>query len=473
VQSLRRKIVLAFAATGAFVLVLSAFAAYEVWRIERVMAAEEAIARLVDSVADLRRVEKNFFLYHQPADLDENRALATRIGALLSDPSAPLTALEEAALAQNLRWRLDEYDRRMAAFVQNRGEAGEAQVRAAGRDVSLVAQRMADYRRDALHGAVRNNRQIVLAIVGGSILMLAATAILLWQGVNGPLRVVQQRMDEVAAGRLERIELPGGDAELRSLVAAFNRVMGELELRRQQMVVSEKLASLGVLLSGVAHELNNPLSNISGSCQILLEEPGASPDFVEEHLRQIDEQTERARRIVASLLDFGRHRHFMKEPLLLSDLVADTLTFIRGQLQSGVTVAVAVPDGLTVSADRQRLQQVLLNLIKNAAQACAGHGHVRIGARMAPGAVEVEVADDGCGIDAADLDHIFDPFYTTKDVGAGSGLGLFIVHDIVSKHGGSVTVESAVGRGTSVLIRLPDGAMTRDDGNTGTDSRRR
>ncbi|TAN75856.1 MAG: HAMP domain-containing histidine kinase [Magnetospirillum sp.] len=456
-SSLRQKIVLAFTAVGVFVIGLSVFAGYEVWRIERVMLAEEAIARLVETVADLRRFEKNYFLYRQPADLDENRAHATRIEALLSDHAEPLATLDEGELAQHLRHRLDGYTQRMSHFALQPGEPGETMVRVEGKEVSAIAQRMADHHRDALHGATRSNRHLVLTVIVGSLLMLAAIATLLWQGVTGPLRVLQRRMDEVAAGRLERIDLPAGDAELRSLVAAFNHVMGELELRQQQMVVSQKLASLGVLLSGVAHELNNPLSNISSSCQIVLEEDDADPGFVREHLRQIDEQTERARRIVASLLDFSRHQGFMKEPVALAPLIEETLAFVRGLMEAKVSVTVAVPGDLMVAADRQRLQQVLINLIKNAAQACGSRGHITVMGRGEADAVVIEVADDGRGIAAADLDHVFDPFYTTKDVGEGSGLGLFIVHDIVKKHGGRIAVASTPGRGTSFLIRLPLG----------------
>jgi signal transduction histidine kinase len=457
VKSLRQKVILAFAAVGVFVIGLSLFAGYEVWRIERVMLAEEAIARLVETVADLRRFEKNYVLYREQADLDENRALSARIEVLLSDHAEPLAALEDAELAQRLRHGLDGYSRRMTQLALQPGEPREALVRAEGKEVSAIASRMADLRRDALHSATRANRHLVLTVIIGSLVMLAATATLLWHGVTGPLRTLQQRMDEVAAGRLERIDLPAGDAELRSLVAAFNRVMGELELRQQQMVVSQKLASLGVLLAGVAHELNNPLSNISSSCQILLEEDDAEPDFTLEHLLQIDEQTERARRIVASLLDFSRHQGFMKEPVALSPLLEETLAFVRGQMEAEVTVTLAVPAELTVPADRQRLQQVLINLLKNAAQACGLHGHIVVTGRQEAETVVIAVSDDGCGIAATDLDHVFDPFYTTKDVGAGSGLGLFIVHDIVKKHGGSITVTSTAGQGTSFLIRLPLG----------------
>jgi two-component system NtrC family sensor kinase len=100
---------------------------------------------------------------------------------------------------------------------------------------------------------------------------------------------------------------------------------------------------------------------------------------------------------------------------------------------------------------------VLINLLKNAAQACGGHGRIMVTARQEADAVAIEVTDDGCGIAAGDLDHVFDPFFTTKDVGLGSGLGLFIVHDIVKKHGGSIAVRSEPGCGTTFLIRLPLG----------------
>jgi len=223
----------------------------------------------------------------------------------------------------------------------------------------------------------------------------------------------------------------------------------------------------------VAHELNNPLSNISTSCEILAEEVGADATaFKRELIGQIDAETWRARRIVRSLLDYARDREFQREVLQLAVLVADSLRLIKGQIPARVSIETTIPAGLTVSGDKQRLQQVLFNLVGNAVAALEGAGEVHITARSTDqplpadallfgqnprtrSAVEIEVRDNGHGIAAEILPRIFDPFFTTRDVGQGLGLGLFIVFEIVEEHGGCIAVRSAGGQGTRFLVRLP------------------
>ncbi|TAN47787.1 MAG: HAMP domain-containing histidine kinase, partial [Rhodospirillales bacterium] len=420
-----------------------------------------AVSGLVDAVMEMRRFEKNYFLYREPGDLSQYHDHAMRAQTLLGKHSDLLAGMEETSVAGRLGAQIDLSRAKMDGYVRNPSQDGEAEVRAAGKDMTASVHELASWRRNDLHRATRLHRYVLIGVVAGGLLLIVIAGTLVSLGVTRPLRMMQNRMEEVAAGRLERLDLTSGDAEIRSLANAFNRVIGELELRRQQMLVSQKLASLGVMLSGVAHELNNPLSNISTSCQILIEEgPDIAPAFLKDHLLQMDEQIERARRIVASLLDFSRHQRFLKETLLLKPLALETLAFVRGQLPAGVGVELSIPDDLELPADRQRLQQVLLNLLKNAAEASGPMGQVRLSARAEESDVVIEVADDGCGIEEADLPHVFDPFFTTKEVGKGAGLGLFIVHDIVKKHGGSISASSEQGKGTRFLIRLPLGDKT-------------
>lgn len=440
---------------------LSLLALHEMWRRERVVVIEETVADLVDSVAAIRRTEKNYFLYGDRAELEANVAAVARVEVLLAQQSVALADRGAPELPRGLASILASYRTRMAAYAAQPDDAAEQEVRNEGKELSAQAQVLAERRRDGVHDAMRGERTLVLGMVGGSLALVLAVGVLLAVKVARPLKAMQDRLEEVATGRLGRLDLPAGDAEVRSLARAFNRVFGELELRQQQMLVAQKLASLGVMLSGVAHELNNPLSNISSTAQILLEEgDGVDRAFLRDGLCQIDDQTERARRIVAALLDCSRHHAFMREPCALQDLVAQTVGFVRGQVPGGVAIEVDVPAGLQVSADRQRLQQALLNLIKNAAEACGGAGAVRVSAAKDDEAVTLTVEDSGCGIPETDLPYVFDPFYTTKEIGKGSGLGLFIVHDIVGKHGGTISVTSAPGCGTSFVIHLPQRAVS-------------
>jgi signal transduction histidine kinase len=267
-------------------------------------------------------------------------------------------------------------------------------------------------------------------------------------------------------------------------------MLRELELRQRHLVQSEKLASLGTLLSGVAHELNNPLSNISSSNQIVMEEleearaKQNSPldlDFTKELLSQINDQTDRARNIVRSLLEFSRDKDFKKQSLNLLGLFEETIRFVKGQIPADTTIRTDIPNDLVITADKQRIQQSFLNLIKNALDALARDGgEITIKANrhraidkigddtgiynylkyrgkctLEDDTVDIEIHDTGPGIPADVMSKIFDPFFTTKDVGKGSGLGLFIVHEIIEEHDGCIAVDSQPGQGTSFLIRLP------------------
>jgi signal transduction histidine kinase len=288
-------------------------------------------------------------------------------------------------------------------------------------------------------------------------------------------------MEVIAEGNFENIPIDSGDREVLSLTRAFNKMLRELELRQRHLIQSEKLASLGTLLSGVAHELNNPLSNISSSGQILSEElESADTAYKKELVEQINEQTDRARNIVRSLLEFSRDKDFKKQDLPLRRLFEETIRFIKGQVPPKVSIRLEIPEDITIVADKQRIQQVFLNLIKNAAEAIMEDGSITIKARhhraidkvedegsiynylryhgkctLEDDTVDIEIQDTGTGIPQDLLSKVFDPFFTTKDVGQGSGLGLFIVHEIIEEHGGCIAVDSENGKGTTFLIRLP------------------
>jgi len=292
-----------------------------------------------------------------------------------------------------------------------------------------------------------------------------AIGLALSRRVVRPLKALEQSVDALSGGGRDQLALPAEDREIVAIVNAFNHMVKELELRQRHLLHTEKLASLGTMLSGVAHELNNPLSNIWTANQLLIEELGETDiESQRQLLMRIDEQGERARNIVKSLLDFSRDSRFRKEPLDLRQLIDQTVRFIKGEIGAGSRVDIDVADGTRVAADRQRLQQALLNLIRNGLE--VAHT-VSVSARgplpaygdpdFAEGApvIEIAVHDDGPGIAADILPRIFDPFFTTKDVGKGMGLGLFIVHQIVEEHDGSIAVTSEPGAGTSFRIRLP------------------
>lgn len=477
IDSLRRKIVFGYGAVAVLVVGLSVFSLVDMRLLEAQIMAGERISQFFGLILEIRRFEKNYFLYHQSADFDENRAYVAQARELLEEHGTLFESFEKPERIQALLRTLDDYAALMTAYTNAANESSdplrEAHIRQTGKEIVTVAEDWSRAERKTLQAQLDRHRFWLMASIAAVVVSLIVIGQWLARRVARPLKQLEERMVAVAAGRLTELEMTTNDREIASLTEAFNHMLHELELRQGQLVRSEKLAALGTLLSGVAHELNNPLSNISTSCQILAEEVGAGRTaFETEMIEQIDAETWRARRIVRSLLDYARDREFRRETVPLAPLVADSLRLIKGQIPAHVSIDTAIPEDLVISGDKQRLQQVLFNLISNALSALEGAGEVFIAARPmtlpcpadalvfgqcqgAGAAIEIEIRDNGHGIAPEILPRIFDPFFTTKDVGRGLGLGLFVVFEIIEEHGGCIAVKSTPGQGSTFLIRLP------------------
>lgn len=479
-SSLRQKTILGYSAFAILLIGLSVLYFLESRLIERQIEAGSTIAEFFDVALEIRRFEKNYLLYHQPADLQENSAYLEHARLLLDGNREAFGKLAAASRLGELRTSLDQYAQAMGRFAAaHDGQSAQA-LRELGLGIVNTAQELAAGERSALQRRFEQKRTLMLITLACLTGLLGLAAAVVSSGIVRPLHEMEQSMEAVAAGNTSRLTLTPKDREIDALVRAFNHVLDEVNLRQQQQLIqADRLASLGRLISGVAHEVNNPLSNISTSAQILLEDGEASgPEWRHDMLTQIDDETVRAQRIVRSLLDYAREREFRRRPVALKATVEETLLFLRNDVPPQVTIAIDIAEDLTLSADKPRLQQVFLNLIKNAVEALEGSGEIRIraGARRAgdadsptcfqgqtsrfptPEVVDIDVEDTGPGIPEDILARIFDPFYTTKEASHGSGLGLFIVREIVEEHGGLIAAESAPGRRTVFHIRLPQQA---------------
>jgi two-component system NtrC family sensor kinase len=227
----------------------------------------------------------------------------------------------------------------------------------------------------------------------------------------------------------------------------------------QQILQSEKMAALGQTISGVAHELNNPLATILSWAERLAEKP--LDDTAKRGVAVILGEAERAARIVRNLLTFARKRQSTRAMIDLNHVVRETLALRAYERTNTLSVVTELPDGLPqVFADAHQIQQVLLNLVINAEQAMLGaHGRGTLTIRTRHDAerdsVLLEVADDGPGVPPEVQTKIFDPFFTTKEVGKGTGLGLTVAYAIAQEHGGRIRVTSPAGGGASFVVELP------------------
>ncbi len=230
----------------------------------------------------------------------------------------------------------------------------------------------------------------------------------------------------------------------------------KLEKTQLQLLQSEKMASLGKLAAGVAHQLNNPLGSITLYAKLIMEEYDLAPELKDD-VAVILRDAERCRDTVRELLEFARQkRHFMKS-LDIAKVVEQSLVLIENQsLFQNIEVQKQLPDDLPwVLGDSQQLNHVFMNIMINAAQAMKGKGTITIAVVPTQDRLVVEISDNGPGIEEAHIEHIFEPFFTTKEEGQGTGLGLSMVYNIIEHHGGTISAKSELGQGVVFTIELP------------------
>ena len=260
----------------------------------------------------------------------------------------------------------------------------------------------------------------------------------------------------VLASSIPLLQRPGQPPEILTVVTDIS----ELKRLQQQLIQSEKLAALGGLVAGVAHELNNPLTSIIGYAQLI--KAGGVSATAAEDLKRVIQQAQRAADIVRNLLAFARQERPQRKLVDVNDIIERTIALRSYELRvQNIQVELDLDKGVPATlADPQQLQQVILNLILNAEQAMSKSGvgsRLTIRTRRTDAGVIVEVRDNGPGIPPAIMGRIFDPFFTTKEPGEGTGLGLSICYGIVQEHGGRIWAESEgiPGKGAAFFVHLP------------------
>ena len=313
-------------------------------------------------------------------------------------------------------------------------------------------------------------------------LLIAGITYYMIGSITRPIGELVEATRKIAAGRFDQEVTVHSSGELALLAESFNAMLASLRRMRSDLeewgrtledkvrqrteelvalhdriAQAERLASLGKLSAGVAHEINNPLGAVLALTALTLED--LKPDDpARENLEEVVRQAERCRNIVRGLLEFARQSEPHVEPLDLNRVVEETLALVaRQSMFLNISVEKNLDPALPrVLGDRSQLQQVFMNLLMNAVQAMEEKGTLKLTSRAASdGFVEIGIRDTGCGIPPDKLGRIFDPFFTTKPSGKGVGLGLSIAYGIVSKHGGDIRVESEVGKGSTFTVRLP------------------
>ncbi|MCA9673044.1 MAG: HAMP domain-containing protein [Myxococcales bacterium] len=299
-----------------------------------------------------------------------------------------------------------------------------------------------------------STRRAALGTFGGAVLLAIGLAFYLGRRIAGRVAALRSGAERVAAGDLSTtIELPGGDDELVQLARAFNQMAADLGEQQQRALRAERLASIGQVAAGVAHEINNPLAVILGYAKML--EKKLQDDSARDTTRVIAEETRRAQRIVDELLDLARPQRLERESADLAALAHEAVESLReaGQLDE---IEVSVRGKATAEVDRAKIKQVLINVTRNAAEAtrAAGGAGVEIALEAAEGRASVVVRDEGAGADSEALGRAFEPFYSSK--AEGVGLGLAVCHAIVDAHSGRIALQNrGDGAGAEVVLSLP------------------
>ena len=314
---------------------------------------------------------------------------------------------------------------------------------------------------------IRNQAVLAFLIISiSSVLFSIGLSYLLSRSISVPVHKLVIASKELADGNLGAIVEKTSNDEIGSLADAYNAMAHALrerdaqlkEFTRKKFMESERLALIGQLAANVAHELNNPLQGIVTYSHLLLER-NSIDDPTKQTLQKIVVQANRSRDIIRGLLDFSRQRKPDKTLCNINNLLQESLSFLENQaLMQNVQIITNFENNLpSVVIDPSQVQRVFINMIVNAAEAMNGNGRLTMTTRrdLVRGCIEIVFTDTGMGIPDENLEKIFDPFFTTKETGHGVGLGLAISYGIIKEHGGTISVESETGKGTTFIIRLP------------------
>jgi two-component system NtrC family sensor kinase len=521
-MSLKKKIALSFFISAFIIAILAAFEYVNFIEIRKEIRYLEITDTLSRKSLQLRRHEKNFFIYGL-RKADEEAALVHDYLGQIKEILAQNPHIDEADQLQ-LRASISAYEQRFdeiestakkqigafaslkagnsrngqfvalveATFLEQPSQSADflmaafglsgrhplvttlrsldadiAALRKTGEDILVITKDLDKIAREKAETVIRVAQIAILIFfplffaVGIGMLFFIST------NVVRRLMLLIRVVEKTGKGSYPHLAVAPSDNGARDevglLINKFNEMEDqlalhetELENKNRELMQAKKLAAIGTLASGVAHELNNPLNNIYLSAQVLTREAGEKcPPEVKEAVNDIVGQTERVKRIVSDLLEFARGKEPRFQDSDLAGLITDAYKH-TGSSRDLARVRFSMtsePPEIIVSADQGQLEQVFTNLFVNAVDAMQAEGNLAVRAREEAEGIVITIVDTGRGIPRDAQDKIFEPFFTTKD--KGTGLGLAIVYNIIKKHDGDIIVESEEGRGTTFTITLP------------------
>lgn len=459
--SIENRIILSNAFNIALIMLIGFFAIQNL----NIMLTKLRFVEIADdlnaSFLEMRLSEKNYFLYRDETALFDIRE---KIDTTMHSIELASKDINRAVGEDNLGL-LKSYLKNYSEVVEavRKGTPGdislEEKFRAEGKKLREFSSTMTQLERKGVNNIISSSKNVLLYSFLAVLVIAVIVSHLLSQRILRSLREIQKLAKSISQGNFNKFDGLIPADEFGAVITAVNSMAEELRNREEELIQSKKLASLGILTAGVAHELTNPLNNISMIAQNYVELYDRLTRVNRiDLMNKVQAETERIEDIVKNLLDFSKPKEANLKEADINDTVQVALRLIQNSLDvANIDVKPAFEAGLPhVFIDGHQIQQVLVNIIANAIHAMSFGGTLFITTRTGKDkeTIDVDIRDTGKGILPEFLPHIFDPFFSTKGVG-GTGLGLSVSYGIIKNHKGNIKVESSVGIGTTFTIELP------------------
>ena len=460
-MKVEHKIILSYFFYVCFIALIGLFSFQDMNRVLAKLRFVEIADDLNASFLEMRISEKNFFLYKDNKALVEITDMINSTRRTIDEMKVDISRAIGKSNLEQLNIHLNKYSAVIEEIKKNKGNNAqlELELRTEGMQLRDFSKSITRIERKLVNDIILSSKKFLFMSFWGILLIAIAVGHFVSKKILNSLREIEKVALSISNGNFSKIEDIKSNDEFGSVIKAINYMSEQLQTREEVILQSRKLASLGILTAGVAHELVNPLNNISMISQ----------NFVELYdqlnnesriglMNKVADETKRIEEIVKNLLDFSKPKGASLKEADVNETIRRSLKFMQNTLHiSNIETKLALNSDIPhVFIDENQIQQVLVNLILNAVQAMSPGGRLFIETKSTSekDTVEIDVSDTGKGIPKEFLPYIFDPFFSTKGV-RGTGLGMWVSYGIIKNHKGNIKVDSTVGVGTTVTIELP------------------
>ncbi|WP_457551760.1 sensor histidine kinase [Desulfobacula sp.] len=461
--TIRSRLIIILFVCFSFIVGLTGVDYYNIFVLEKKIILIEHFDDFKGDILELRRYEKNYFLTGNSHHIEQ------------MDHYLSNTKISFLKLVEEMKGILsaDEYNQCADALIKYQSILGDKtkdvterfldadNIRATGSILTTFSEKLIKEKHRRIDRVLKHMLIVPLAFSAAFIFLVMVVMVMTREDILKPLARLQIAEENASRGIFNPIEdIPQKKNEVSQCIATFNKMVVKIDTGQKQLLQSRKMASIGTFTSGIAHELNNPINNISLVVDSLTEDEDILSS--EERMKlynDLMEQAERATEIVKNLLEFSRTDQDHFENISMKEMVEKTQRLLKNELNiKQVKFHVRVQEDLPITRiDKSRLQQALINLLLNGIHAMPDGGDLSLDITSEPssGEIRINVTDTGIGIPKEQLESIFDPFFTTKKEGDGTGLGLSVTYNIIQRHDGRISVASTPGEGTCFSIFLP------------------